>query len=449
MGAGLCGRAPAVHAQAPHEVALIYNGASERSVNMARIYAEGRGIPVINRIGVEIPARLLEPVPRMTADEFSGLIWQPVRAELAQRGLGEQVMAWIYSVDFPLRVEGDPPLSLTGLTFLRNNWPDPDEARDGRYVSPLYGGPDPDDGRTRPPSDFFHQRKVIGQETMPLPAAMLGYAGPGGNDIGVVLRTLRNGLAADATRPDGAVYFVVSDDIRSRVRHWQFETACLELERLGVRGIVTSEFPEGKEVLGLLAGSADPDPGRIGRYLPGSFAEHLTSFSGVYDFKQQTKMTDWTAAGAGASAGVVTEPRAYWTKFPTARFFVYYAAGCNLLESFYQAVRCPLQSVLIGDPLMRPFGRPHTLVFDTTIPDGRDRLRGRVRGAHPLEYPFWEVWIDNRFVTRGTGVMNFDIEALDLPPGDHRLRAVARRAGPLSHPVWAETSIMIEAKGKD
>lgn len=429
---------------APHEVALLYNPLSTNSVRIALEYAEMRGIPERNRIAVRVPERFLSPIAEMTDAAFTRRIWEPVNDILAERQLTDQILAWVYSVDFPLRVTGNPDVSLTGLTFLRNRRPDPDVVKDGRYGSPLYGGPDPFDGGIHPPAGFHYQRQHQDTALMPLPAAMLGYTGEGGNTPRIVLRTLRVGLAAEATRPRGTVYFVTAPGIRSEVRESQFAPAIRELGLYGVRGRVVSEFPAGaNDVFGLLAGMADPRPETIGGFLPGAFAEHLTSFSAVYDVTEQTKMTAWTAAGASASAGAVTEPRAYWTKFPHARFFVYYAAGCSYLESFYQAVRCPLQTVPIGDPLMRPFAPSGTVVFDPVPEPGTGVVRARIDAPQPSMYHHYEFRIDDRLVKQGTGRIELNLDEIGLAPATYRLRLTVRRRDRIRHPLWAETEITI------
>ncbi len=435
------------HALAPHQVALLFNSRSETSALLAREYAEGRGIPGRNMISLAVDERFLEPAAEMTAAEFTRIIWEPSRQYLTEHELDGQILAWIYSVDFPLRIKGDPPLSLTGLTFLRNRWPDGDAVRDGRYASPLYGGPEPGDGSIAPPMSLDRQLEMVGADGMPLPAAMLGYTGRGGNSLSTVRQMLRNGLAADATQPRGTVYFVITPGIRSQVRQWQFDAAVEELARYGVRAETVRALPAAREdVLGLLAGETDPDPQSIGTFLPGAFAEHLTSFSAVYEIRQHTKMTDWTDAGASASAGVVTEPRAYWTKFPTARFFVYYAAGTTLLESFYQSVRSPVQSVLIGDPLMRPFAASHTVVLESFPADGRGLIRAAVSAPQPEQYDSHEFWINDRLVKRGAGSMRLDLDGIALLSGKNRLRVVARRSGFVSHTLWAETEFYLPEK---
>ncbi len=64
---------------------------------------------------------------------------------------------------------------------------------------------------------------------------------------------------------------------------------------------------------------------------------------------------------ATATAGTVVEPYSNPDKFASARFYYYYASGCTMLESFYQSISCPLQILLLGDPLARPYWIPFEL----------------------------------------------------------------------------------------
>lgn len=90
--------------------------------------------------------------------------------------------------------------------------------------------------------------------------------------------------------------------------------------------------------------------------VPGAFAEHLTSFAGTFDNPHQTKMTEWIDVGAAGTVGTVVEPFAIWTKFPRAETLERYHRGATLLEALTQSVASPYQSLIIGDPLCRPWG---------------------------------------------------------------------------------------------
>jgi hypothetical protein len=174
-------------------------------------------------------------------------------------------------------------------------------------------------------------------------------------------------------------------------------------------------------------------------------AEHLTSFAGALDNTHQTKMTRWIAAGATGTAGTVCEPMSYWTKFPNARFFNHYRMGCTMIESFFQSIRCPLQLMIIGEPLAAPWKpdaslqivgiEPNELIKE---PQSIDLHIKAPRGTH---YSRVIYLIDGRI--RGEGDQ-FTVDPGDLQPGQHELRAVAYQIGFVRHQVFDCVSFRVE-----
>jgi len=347
---------PIVSAQAPEEVLLLANARSPESLHIAQEYAQLRGIPAQNIVHLDLPDSVLEPEAEISPEDFMRRIWEPAQAVIRERGLESKILAWIYSVDFPVRVTTDPPMSLMGMTFVRGHVPAPDVISKGAIISPFFAGPDKPDGPAAEGQSlsWFHD---ILKDRMPLPSMMLGFIGSRGVATEHVLQCLRAGAASDGTRPTGTVFFVTNDDVRSRCRAWQYPAAAAELQSLGVGARITDQFSNDEQsILGFMTGSAWFNPLYGGdAYLPGCMAEHLTSCSAMFHLSDQTKLSAWFFGGATASAGTVTEPMAVWTKFPSARFYVHQARGFSILESFYLSIRCPLQILLVGEPLARPF----------------------------------------------------------------------------------------------
>ncbi|HPF99633.1 MAG TPA: TIGR03790 family protein [Kiritimatiellia bacterium] len=345
-----------VGAQSPREVLLLANSRSPVSLRIAQEYANLRGIPEENRVNLSLPDTILEPESQISPEDFMRFIWEPAQTAIRERGLQSQILAWVYSVDFPIRVTTDPPMSLMGMTFVRGHVPDSDVISKGSVISPFFAGPDKPNGPAAEgqPLSWFHD---ILKDRMPLPSMMLGFTGSRGNDVDSILRCLHSGVESDGTRPTGTVFFVTSDDVRSRCRAWQYPAAAAELQSLGVGARITDQFSNAeRSILGFMMGGASVNPlYGANAYLPGCMAEHLTSAAGIFHISDQTKLTAWIFGGASATAGTVTEPMAIWTKFPAARFYVHQARGCSILESFFLSIRCPLQILLIGDPLARPF----------------------------------------------------------------------------------------------
>lgn len=368
----------AVHAQMPHEVLLLVNKNSQPSMMAANMFVAMRQIPKMNMVYLDIPESAYGGTATVTPEEFTKLIWEPANAMAKERGIDNQILAWVYSVDFPIRVKTDKndrrQMSVGGLTFMRNKQPGLNLVEEGKYHSKLFGGPNArfklslsamslgvlKDGLgmdAQVADEAAYLKSGLGGD-MPLPSMMLGYIGENGSSIDTVLGTIQRGRASDYRGQRKGIYFVVSDDVRSQCREWQYYPAVNELKQRGIGAVVTTNFPAGEEnVMGLLMGAEKVDPSSIGSFAPGAMAEHLTSWSAEFQ-KPQTKLTAWLEAGATASAGSVVEPYSNPDKFPSARFFVHYVSGATMLESFYQSIACPLQNLLLGDPLAKPYAVP-------------------------------------------------------------------------------------------
>ena len=186
---------------------------------------------------------------------------------------------------------------------------------------------------------------------------MLGYSGERGNSVDEILRSLENGVSGDSMMPKGGINFVkTTDSARSKPREWQFGSTQLELAQKMIEATTTTNFPaNAPNVMGVMTGQVGVNPKIMPNFHPGAMAEHLTSWAAMFDRPEQGKCSEWIRAGATATAGTITEPFAVWWKFPHARFFTHYANGCTIIESFYQSILNPTQTLLLGDPLCRPW----------------------------------------------------------------------------------------------
>jgi len=434
-----------VFALGPHEVLVLVNDRSADSAEIAGEYVKLRNIPEGNVVRLRLPGSNAVPPLEITPDEFTKFIWEPAVRAVKERGIGDQILAWVYSVDFPTTIKFTPQLSILGLTFLRNRYPDMEKTKMGNYVSPLFGGPDGPSGLALSSQTFDMSRKWLGDE-MPLPCMMLGYTGERGTTKDVALQTLIKGVVSDGTAPTGTVYFVTSYDVRSTCRAWQYPKAVNELRTLNVAAVITNSFPVGgQKIIGIMCGTALVNPEEGGNvYLPGSMAEHLTSMAGIFGSDGQTKLTAWLKAGATASAGTITEPFAVWTKFPCARFYVHYASGCTMIESYYQSIRCPLQILLIGDPLAQPWASKADVIIEGLEKEtitGTCSARAEVQGALKASYRKFEFLLDGK-VAGNDKIFQFD--SAKLAEGSHVLRAVAYKTGFVRSQVFGEKKIVVK-----
>ncbi len=450
--------AVSVQAQVAHEVLLLVNRNSQDSLQVANTFAALRQIPKMNVVYLDVPKSAYGGTATVTLDEFTKLIWEPANAVALERGIDSQILAWVYSVDFPIRVKTDPydrkQMSVGGMTFMRNQMPGLSLVEEGKYLSKLFSGPNERLKLNLPGFSLGMHKNGLGMaasvppeaaylqgglgKRMPLPSMMLGYTGEKGTDVDTVLQTLQRGKVSDFRGQRKGIYFVATDDVRSKCREWQYAPAMAELKQRDVEAVVVTNFPSGAEnVMGLLMGAETANPAAVKSFAPGAMAEHLTSWSAEFQ-KGQTKATEWLKAGATGSAGAVVEPYSNPNKFPSARFFAHYASGCTMLESFYQAIACPLQSLLLGDPLAKPYAVP---------------VEVKVLGAEKISRDFtyfsqatcqiknmvylYSFLLDGKEIQGISEEPSVFIRVAKMADGYHELRAVAR----IKHLVQFSASI--------
>ena len=438
----------------PHEVALLVSRQSEASLEVASHYARLRQIPPANIILVDVPEAALGEAAEIGWEDFQRAIREPVDAEIRRRGIGDHILAWVYAPGFPVRVTSAPALSLQGATFLRGQPPDAAAVRSGQFHSPLYAGPD----RPQGPFAESHSLEFFAaslRDRMPLPSMLLGVAGARGQSAAQIVDQLKIARSADATAPRAPVWFATNGDIRATARGWEFPDAAKELEQLGVPARLSPAPPEReRELGGLMLGQRTVEPLRYGPLAAGAVADHLTSFAGAFHFGDQSKLTAWLAHGAAAAAGTVVEPTAAWTKFPHARLFAHIARGCTLLEGYAQAVRSPMELLVVGDPLCAPHARPVPLslaLLGDGDPDApvSNRVEFAAAPVDPAAAGSCEFLylLDGRALADARGE-HASVDTRTLADGWHDLRAVCYRDGAVRHQSFALRGFEVRNAGR-
>lgn len=191
-------------------------------------------------------------------------------------------------------------------------------------------------------------------------AILLGAIGARGLTVDESIANLTRSVAADGTRPAGAVWFMASgDEARTGPRRWAFAAAANALRAVGVQADVREGIlpPKDAQVVGAMIGIADFDWAASGATMqPGAWCDHLTSFGGMLQAGAgQTPLTAFLRAGAAGAGGTVTEPLNYPFKFPSAFVHVHRARGLSLVEAVHRSLPCPYQYLVVGDPLSRPW----------------------------------------------------------------------------------------------
>lgn len=346
--------------QLPSEALLIINGRSLEATQIANEYARARNFPS-ERILVLTPPvsffRKPDGTPLWTvplADARIHLL-EPV-LEKVEALQDASPTALILSPEWPTRVAvpESPHISTTALLGCRGNIPKAELIKNGRAISPWFSPP-PD----TPQRSVRMHRYPVKRPVDPLfhPAAMLGvYVEPMTTEK--IAQGLRESVGADFRQPVGSIVFETNADVRTKTRLQQYQMAASRLrdKDVEVAFVHAGEKLPG-DIIGVMGGAATLETSRYQKKIvSGAFADHLTSFAATFDNTIQTKLTRWLDAGAAASAGTVTEPYAIWTKFPEAALFERYLKGNTLLEALMQSLASPYQTLIVGDPLCRPWG---------------------------------------------------------------------------------------------
>lgn len=269
-------------------------------------------------------------------------------------------------------------------------------------------------------------------------SVMLGYTGEWGNSAPEVLACLERGAQSDGSQPQGTVYLLANDDVRANTREPYFPFTQGLLEGMNRRVAVLTKdkdgqdgvLPKGKaDVIGAVVGAAGfAWKGTESTLLPGALVEHLTSFGADFSHGGQTKLSELLRAGSAGSAGTVGEPLALWQKFPLPSIHVHYARGCSLAEAYYQSMAGPWQTLVVGDPLARPFARfvPVTLPAALTAGPlaGVQQVEAGLPSGTAQDGARLELWVDGRLRASGPAgsPLSWDTAAED--DGAHEVRLV-------------------------
>lgn len=261
----------------------------------------------------------------------------------------------------------------------------------------------------------------------------LGYTGSLGNTVPEILAMIDRAVGVDGTMPPGTFYFMRTTDPLRNVRAVQFQNAANSIIANGGQAqILDGVLPDNRfDCLGIMTGWADPPVATapIG-ILPAAFCDHLTSWAATFDIGAQTKISAWIRRGAIGSSGTVEEPCNYTGKFVHANFHALYFQGMAQGEAWLRSMGyVPFQSLLIGDPLARPFARFPSVTC--SLPGGtwNGRVTIPITSATPIPgaaIARVEVYIDGvlRHVL-GAGEP-VTINTAGLPDGWHELRILAQ-----------------------
>ena len=168
------------------------------------------------------------------------------------------------------------------------------------------------------------------------------------------------GISSDGTSPDGTAYLMNTNNAARNVRSSHYPQLISSFSNQFSINIVNENHLIGRDdVMFYFTGIARVNSIETNTFLPGSVADHLTSFGGqVTRLDGQMSVLEWLRGGAVASYGTVEEPCNFLAKFPNPGVLMrHYLDGDAIIEAYWKSVQWPSQGIFVGEPLARPFTR--------------------------------------------------------------------------------------------
>lgn len=374
-------------------VVVVANASSRESRELAEYYTAARGIPAENIVAVPMPTGETISWP-----EFSAKVFNPLFAELAQRGwiealpsqgldqygrrrstiLGHRISYLVVVRGVPLSIDENadwkpakPPAGAAASTAVNCAAVDAELALLVANGTPVVGFV---------PNPVYRQRSTAGvlADSLVRVARLDGPTASAVREmIDGALAAERNGLAGRAyvdiggPNPQGDAWL---DGVARALSAAGFET---EVERTGSTLAAAARFDAPALYFGWYAGSINGPfvvPGF--RFPPGAIAMHIHSFS-AQSLREQPQF--WCgpliARGAAATLGNVHEPYLELTHRPDLFVEALLRGETFGAAAYYALPVLSWQAVALGDPLYRPFARSQEEQYA-----GRAQLPAEARG---------------------------------------------------------------------
>jgi uncharacterized protein (TIGR03790 family) len=351
-------------------LAVIVNADDPVSVAVGAYYQQKRKLPAANVVSVHVPAGA-----NITSAQFATV------QSAVEAALPAGIQALALSFTQPYEVDG---MSITSAFAF---------GYDAKWTNTTGGAC----GVTAQNPYFDTDDPAPYTDLQMRPTMML--AGASQADVEALVD---RGVAADDTHPDGGAYMVITSDAVRSVRSFEFEELAASWDpATGVNCVIQDNSDGGssdaltgkKDVLFYFTGLASVPDIDADTYLPGAFADHLTSFGGQVPTSGQMSAVAWLKVGATASFGTVVEPCNYTEKFPDPSIAVpRYFQGATAVEAYWKSVQWPGEGLFIGDPLAAPWRSPvvtfqnGTLTIKTSAlkPGAAYRLEGGPSATGPF-----------------------------------------------------------------
>ncbi len=350
------------------DLLLVVNPNDENALRVANAYQQLRHIPDRNIVFVEPPLENGFLDMSLDQQQFMTSIVTPIANAIRDRGLSSQI-DFIGAIGLPARFSFENPnnygmtsyQSLSyGLTELTQyvNGLNPALAQ---FVTTAISSADARSAVHHSSSTSVAYNDGVARGSQYYLGGLVAFTGAYGNSADQVIANLSRAAAADGTRPVGTIYFEENDGIRSETREPQWPATQAALRARGISVVQESNTlgatPSGRsDVRGAVTGYYELRLPNGSTYLPGSWADNLTSYGGAFGSGgDQTKATEFLAAGAAASSGTVEEPYAFADRFAAASIFTSIDDGLTLAEAYAHSIVRPDMSQFFGDLLAQPY----------------------------------------------------------------------------------------------
>jgi len=365
---------------------LVVNPSDPASLEIANAYAGLRDIPARNVLFITPPADYQNNGQPISQSEVTGTYITPIANAISSRGLTNQINyigtigeatcysitpepdasdcnadSLTYGLDFLISLTNGSGVTLQNISYSY----DTDTPISGLYQDPsnIPVGTNPAILHSASYTVAYNGTNIATQYYM---AGTIGYTGTNGNTASQVIASLQKAAASDGTRPAGAIYFEDNGDIRSTSRDQEWPTTEAQLTARGIAWVYEDNTPGAtpqnrSNVSGAVCGATVTTLPNGSTYLPGSWADNLTSFGCDFADTGQTKATVFITSGAAATAGSVVEPyvpNEYPPpppRFTNSSIYTFIADGSTLGEAFAKSVPAPDTQMLLGDILAQPY----------------------------------------------------------------------------------------------
>ncbi len=317
----------------PEDVAVIYNLHDAQSEEVARYYVQARQIPNSHLIGVALP--------KTAKDSLSVAEFEALKAQIDAKLQQQQVLLMVWRTPFAVQCNGLTSALTLGLD-LNQCKKTCDPGRD----NPYFNSPS-----LRPWADHHLRLAML------LPITTVDQA----------KALIDRGLLSEFTLNDSQGFFLkTSDAARSKPREPFFppDGLTIKSKKIVMHTLTAETLSRESGVMFYFTGRVKVEGLDTNTYLPGAVGDHLTSTGGIlHDNQGQMPATRWLDAGMSGSYGTVSEPCNYWQKFPNPMVMMsHYLAGETLIEAYWKSIKWPMQGVLIGDPMAKPFAKTAPLL---------------------------------------------------------------------------------------